>query len=114
MDKLRIALALILLGYLGWRVWPNIRARIPDDFQKLSGPERVHRARVTHEAAIREKYRAAGVTYPGEVFVRWLKQEASLELWARNGAQPFRFVTSWPILASSGKPGPKRREGDEQ
>jgi murein L,D-transpeptidase YafK len=114
MDKLRIGLILILLGLLFWRAWPHIRARVPDDFQKLSGPERVQRARVTHEATIREKYRAAGVTYPGEVFVRWLKNEAAVELWARNGSQPFRFVASWPILASSGKPGPKRREGDYQ
>ncbi len=114
MDKLRIGLALILLGYLGWRVWPNLRARIPDDFQKLSGPQRVQRARVNHEAVLREKYQAAGVQYPGEIFVRWLKQEASLELWARNAAEPFRLVAKWPILASSGKPGPKRREGDYQ
>lgn len=114
LDKLRIGIALVLLGFLIWRVWPHIRARIPDDFQKLSGPERIRRARATREAVIREKYRAAQVNYPGEVFVRWLKHEASLELWARNGSQPFRLVASWPILASSGKPGPKRREGDGQ
>jgi murein L,D-transpeptidase YafK len=113
-DKLRIGLIVVLLGVLCWRAWPNIRAHIPDDFQKLSGPERVQRARATHEAAIREKYRAAHVNYPGEVFVRWLKHEASLELWARNGTEAFRLVAAWPILASSGKPGPKRRQGDYQ
>lgn len=114
MGKVPIVLALILIGVLAWRAWPQLCARLPDESQKLDGPERVQRARAANEAVIRGKFRAAGVEYPGEVFVRWFKQEAALELWARNAPQPFRMVASWPILVSSGKLGPKRRQGDLQ
>lgn len=87
---------------------------MPDDFQKLSGPERVARARAQSEAKIREKYRAAGLPYPGAIFIRWFKREAELELWARRGDHDFKLVATYPIVKSSGSPGPKRREGDKQ
>ncbi len=103
-----------ILAIAVWLLWPHLRVRLPDDFQKLSGPARVARARAERKATIRAKYRAAGVPYPGEIFVRWLKQEAALELWARAGEEAFRLVATWPILSSSGGPGPKRREGDRQ
>lgn len=87
---------------------------MPDDFQKLSGPERVARARAQSEARIREKYRVAGLPYPGTIFIRWFKREAELELWARRGDHDFKLVATYPIVKSSGGPGPKRREGDKQ
>ena len=76
--------------------------------------DRVAVARLQHEAVIRQKYHAAAVPYPGEVFIRWLKREAMVELWARHGGGRFRLVSRYPILAVSGVPGPKRREGDKQ
>lgn len=112
----RVAILLIVLAFAlaVWLAWPHLRARIPDGFQKLAGPERVARARAAGEVAIRGKYRVAGVPYPGEIFVRWFKHEAALELWAREGQRPFRLIVTWPILSSSGVPGPKRRESDRQ
>src|SRR4051812_32169140 len=114
MAKLIFVAVILTLAAAAWLGWPHLRARIPDAFQKLPGPARVARARAERGGIIAEKFRAASVTYPGEIFVRWFKQEAVLELWARNSADPFRLITSWPILASSGGPGPKCREGDRQ
>jgi murein L,D-transpeptidase YafK len=37
-----------------------------------------------------------------------------LELWARDAGHRFRLISKYPILAISGGPGPKRREGDKQ
>jgi murein L,D-transpeptidase YafK len=57
----------------------------------------------------------AGVAYPPRaVTLVGLKREARLEVYAgsRRGAEA--FVTSFPILAASGGPGPKLREGDLQ
>lgn len=57
----------------------------------------------------------AGVAYPPRaVTLVGLKREARLEVYAgaRRAAQA--FVTSYPILAASGGPGPKLREGDLQ
>ncbi len=107
------ALAAAFLA-VSWHDAPTLRACMPDDFQKLPGPERVARARAQSEAGIREKFRAAGVSYPGAIFVRWFKREAELELWAQRGAHDFKRVATYPILKSSGGPGPKRREGDRQ
>lgn len=97
-----------------WRDAPTLRACMPDDFQKFSGPERLARARAQSEARIREKYRVAGLPYPGALFIRWFKREQVLELWARRGDHDFRLVTTYPIVKASGGPGPKRREGDKQ
>ena len=86
-----------------------------DDFQKLSGDERVARARAAHGKIIAQKFKDAGLPYPaGEIFLRWFKREAVVELWAREDRGPFRLIATYAILATSGGPGPKRREGDRQ
>ncbi len=114
MAKVLLALLVAVLLAAAWSFAPSLRARMPDDFQKLSGPERVARARAQSEARIREKYRAAGLPYTGAIFIRWFKREAELELWARRGDHDFRLVATYPILKKSGGPGPKRRAGDKQ
>ena len=76
--------------------------------------DRVAVARQEHGGAIEAKFHVVAVEYPGEIYLRWLKREALLELWGRNRGRRFRLVATYPILASSGEPGPKRREGDRQ
>ncbi|MCE9611056.1 MAG: hypothetical protein K8R23_12750 [Chthoniobacter sp.] len=86
-----------------------------DDSQKPGGKQRVVQARARHGKIIAQKFHDAGLPYPArEIFLRWLKREAVLELWAREGHGAFVLVTSFDILASSGGPGPKRRQGDGQ
>lgn len=49
------------------------------------------------------------------VFFRVFKKEEVLELWAKNKEDSeFKRVRSFPICASSGSLGPKRKEGDYQ
>ena len=115
MSKPLIAALLLGLFITGWRFYPRLQAVIPDDFQKLSGSERIARARESSEAKIRGRFAQAGVAYPPrEMFLRAFKREKVLELWARSDDAPLRLVASWPVLAASGEPGPKRREGDKQ
>ncbi len=98
-----------------WIFHPQLRARMPDDFQKRSGPERVAEARAAHGKIIAQKFVDAGLPYPArELFLRWFKRESVVELWAREDHGRFRLVTSYAILKASGGPGPKRREGDRQ
>ena len=88
---------------------------LADDFQKLSGEQRIALARAAHGKIIAQKFRDAGLPYPArELFLRWFKREAVVELWAREDAGRFQLVATYEILASSGGPGPKRREGDGQ
>ncbi|RZK48955.1 MAG: hypothetical protein EOO59_16585, partial [Hymenobacter sp.] len=50
-----------------------------------------------------------------EVFFRLLKTRRQLEVWARNRGEPaFRLLGEWPLAATSGRLGPKRRAGDGQ
>ena len=56
----------------------------------------------------------ANVSYPPrEVALIALKQEKKLELWARDSGE-FRFIRDYFIMAASGEPGPKLRQGDKQ
>ena len=51
-----------------------------------------------------------------ELFFRVVKTQRTLEVWARNraGGGPFALVRAYPLAATSGTLGPKRRAGDEQ
>ncbi|MDO7886462.1 L,D-transpeptidase family protein [Hymenobacter cheonanensis] len=50
-----------------------------------------------------------------EVFFRLIKTHRALEVWARNrGEAAFRQLRSYPLAATSGTLGPKRRAGDGQ
>ncbi|WP_052732604.1 L,D-transpeptidase family protein [Hymenobacter terrenus] len=50
-----------------------------------------------------------------EIFLRLIKTNRELEVWARNrGGGPFELLHCYPLAATSGKLGPKRRAGDYQ
>ncbi len=50
-----------------------------------------------------------------EVFFRLIKTRRALEVWARNQGDPaFQALGSYPLAATSGTLGPKRRAGDGQ
>lgn len=80
--------------------------------------DRVAEARARSLETLRRRFSDAGLSYPpAGIFLRAFKREAVLELWARpdgGEAAAFRLVHAYPILAASGTPGPKRREGDRQ
>ncbi|MFA5794883.1 MAG: L,D-transpeptidase family protein [Candidatus Brocadiia bacterium] len=78
-------------------------------------------------ARLRPHFDKARVPYaPGRVSFLAFKQEKTLELWAEKGLPERPDVTSgragprwiyirtYPVLAASGKAGPKLREGDRQ
>jgi len=55
-----------------------------------------------------------GISYPPRrLTLVGLKSERQLEVWAAS-AEGWRLLRSYGILAASGGPGPKRREGDMQ
>ena len=66
-------------------------------------------------ARLEPKFQAAGVPYPPrQLTLIGLKQERLLEVHAAGADGEFRYVCSYPILAASGRLGPKLREGDRQ
>ena len=75
---------------------------------------RVRTAFKEKEQAAKDLFREKGISYPPrEIFIRVLKKEAVLELWASN-ATDFVLVKEYKICSSSGELGPKRRMGDGQ
>jgi len=59
-------------------------------------------------------FEKANISYPPQelVFVG-LKEEKTLEIWAKH-EKDWRLIRSYPIKAASGEAGPKLREGDRQ
>jgi len=60
-------------------------------------------------------FAAARVPYPpAQVTLIGLKQERELQLYAAGTNGVYHWIRSYPILAASGGPGPKLRQGDRQ
>ncbi|HOB51684.1 MAG TPA: hypothetical protein PK176_02525 [Acidobacteriota bacterium] len=77
---------------------------------------RVRAAAAARAAVLEQRFDSRGVAYPPRaVYLRVFKEEQLLELWAGAGARgPFAHVADYPFCATSGGPGPKRRQGDGQ
>lgn len=67
-------------------------------------------------ADIEQLFARQGMLYPAaEIFMRVFKRERVLELWARGENDgEFRMLKAYEICAAAGRPGPKRRQGDNQ
>jgi len=94
----------------------NPDARISDTIKFPAEPgDRVAAARARSEATVRALFAQAGVKYPAQrIFLRGLKREGELELWAANRQAPFKLISTYAVAALSGRPGPKRTQGDRQ
>jgi murein L,D-transpeptidase YafK len=77
---------------------------------------RVRRAQVNARPRINRVFRERGIRHPAaEVFVRVFKRDRELEVWVRPvDSSRFQLLKTYGICALAGKPGPKRRQGDEQ
>ena len=77
--------------------------------------ERVAEFGASVDERLMPRFREVGVPYPPQrITLIGLKQEKLLELWASATNGQFRHVKTYPILAASGRLGPKLREGDRQ
>jgi hypothetical protein len=80
--------------------------RTTEDVLRVVGPAR--------RPGLEQACRAEGLAYPPQALVLvGLKEERILEAWGRAGSG-WRRLRAYPILAASGGPGPKLREGDLQ
>lgn len=60
-------------------------------------------------------FQAVQIPYPpARIVLLGLKEERLLVLYASAESAPFRLISAYPILAASGRPGPKLEEGDRQ
>jgi murein L,D-transpeptidase YafK len=90
-------------------------ARAQDSINLPEPEDRIALARTNREGSIRAHCAAAGLSYPPrELFLRAFKHERIVEAWGREDDRSMRLIATYPLTASSGGPGPKRREGDLQ
>ena len=60
-------------------------------------------------------FQKKGVSYPPQkLIIVGLKSEKQLQVYAANSGSPMKLIRTFPVLAASGKPGPKLRFGDLQ
>ncbi len=112
MAAVVVLCALVLLvtplgRYAGW-AW-----------RRLAGGATVEQRLQQYGPAARDRLKpffdAAGIEYPpSELVLIGIKDRKQLELWGRHGEGTFRHVRTYPVLAASGRLGPKLREGDRQ
>lgn len=84
----------------------------------LSEQLRYTRVRAAFDEKKREiEARLLDLSVPSDslrLFVRVFKQEGRLEIWVGQWGRPYALYDTIPICLSSGKLGPKRRQGDGQ
>jgi hypothetical protein len=62
-----------------------------------------------------ERFDAVGATWtPADIALVAIKDEKALELFARPDGGEWKFIHRYPVLAASGRSGPKLRQGDKQ
>jgi murein L,D-transpeptidase YafK len=106
-----------LAAFVTWQWW--VRRSNVVKMTELATPapaeDRVAAARARRGKKVARLCREVGVEYPPhEMFLRAFKAGREIEAWGRSNDGPFHRIASWPVLAASGEPGPKRREGDRQ
>jgi murein L,D-transpeptidase YafK len=78
-------------------------------------PDRLEQYSPTVQERLLPFFEAVNMTYPPKkvIFVG-LKQEKILEVWACSEENQYNLIQTYPILAASGRLGPKFKEGDRQ
>jgi hypothetical protein len=119
MRRVFILSFLLFLAILAVVFRPYIHAALSPILQKLSKPrsvaERVQQYGAGARSRLAPHFQKARVPYPPEcVILVGLKGERLLQVYAAGPTNGYRFIRSYHILAASGGPGPKLRQGDGQ
>ena len=119
MKRLYILLALLGLAIIAAGFKSSIRRFILPVAGEFMNHRTVGQRLQQYGSAARRRMRPffaeAHVSYPPRrVVLVGLKAEHELQLYAAGGEASERFIRSYSILAASGMPGPKLREGDRQ
>ncbi len=113
---LLVLLLLTAVAFVGRR-W--VRRYVVAGIQIMKGQktvsQRVDEYGQTVRERLKEDFERVGVDYPPDrVTLIGLKREKLLEVWVADDDEGFLLLKSYPILRSSGRSGPKLKEGDYQ
>lgn len=99
-----LILVLIFLGFWFWRC--ESQNPVPDAEKTVSLKD-------TMLSKLTPVFTSKGATPGDSILIRVFKQEKELELWVARDSG-LVLLKTFPVCAASGKPGPKRKEGDLQ
>jgi len=99
----------LLAAAAAWSLLPRVRKAL------MPSPDRPASAPSAPEGGLPALFAARGCPHPPErLALVAVKDEKRLELWAPGAGGRWRLVKAYPVLAASGRAGPKLREGDRQ
>jgi murein L,D-transpeptidase YafK len=108
MPLLRYLLRAVLIG-------TAIGACVGEVIYQTRQTERIREVRARVEPSLRQDLAKGGFSLGDPAFIRIFKEERELELWLKpHGEKQYKLWKTWPIVAMSGKLGPKLQEGDQQ
>lgn len=116
--NLRVILILVLClvgGYAaGGYPWSGVTGFIQETVWKAKLMVALRSLEPRVLPAVRAPFDHAGIPFPPRsLTLVGLKSERMLEVWSEKSGRPV-LVRRYPVLAASGRPGPKLREGDGQ
>lgn len=77
--------------------------------------DRVKNAYDEKEKIVKQYFTDANLPYKGfSLFIRAFKVERKVEAWVKTADNSYKLLTTFPFCTTSGKLGPKRKEGDLQ
>ena len=119
MKRLYIILIFLSVGILTFALRSHLQKYLAAGLQTAKGrktvPDRLEQYGHTVQERLLPYFEAAKVSYPPKkVVLVGLKHEKILEVWVCGEENRFSLIRTYPILAASGRLGPKLREGDRQ
>ncbi len=115
--KKRIAMSILIVLSVffyqyGRAVWYPIALNISG---KRTVAEVIERYSESTEKKLSPLFKRAGISYPPEkLALITFKDSKLMQVWGANKKGGYKKITAYPVLAASGKAGPKLREGDRQ
>jgi murein L,D-transpeptidase YafK len=87
-----------------------------DESASASGKKKTVTASSKGVDTVKKEFMSKGIEWPVRyIYLRAFKLEKELEIWVKTDpVEPFQFLKSYKICATSGTFGPKRKEGDKQ
>lgn len=119
MKRPHIILIFLSVGILTFAFRHHLKRYLAAGLQTAKGRKTVQDRLEQYGQAVRNRFlpyfEAAKIRYPPKkvIFVG-LKHEKILEVWACGKENRFSLIRTYPILAASGRLGPKLKEGDRQ
>lgn len=119
MKRLYIILIFLSVGILTFALRSHLQKYLAAGLQTAKGKKTVQDRLEQYGHTVQERllpyFEATKISYPPKkVAFVGLKHEKILEVWACGEKSRFKLIQTYPILASSGRLGPKLKEGDRQ